>query len=163
MATEIKTEIRAVREIKSGELVEEKDFETHTVITVTCDNPKCGNVITWVQEDVGKNEDSLPEEFFRLLRVTRSYNNEGGNQSSLYDFCCAFCGSKYLVSAYVPSVSPKEWAKRHPVPPVSTEGAPSASKGPKPIPPPVLEESSCPGESEGPHEPGLLPPPEEIP
>ena len=114
------------------------------------------------------NADSLPEPFFRLLRVNRSFVNEGSGRAAYLDFCSAYCVSAYLRSVYKPSVSPKEWAKAHPAPLPPIPGEPSALRGPMPAPPPEISESnttpgadSCPGEAEGPHEPGLFPPEEE--
>jgi hypothetical protein len=184
MGGETVTEVKAKRDIKEGELVYEKDFESRTVITVICDNPKCGEKISWCQDDVAANADSLPEPFFRLLRVNRSFVNEGSGQAAFLDFCSAYCASTYLRSAYKPSVSPREWAKVRLAPPPGSLGESGDPQGPMPAPPPnfpsneeeaccsvgevldkllpeIPQEKACPGEAEGPHEPGLFPPEED--
>jgi hypothetical protein len=81
---------------------------SQTKITVTCDNPKCDAVVEWVAEEVEQNEEAVPEAFFRILKLTRSYIDPASGEKLNLCFCSAHCLIKWLQSCYKPSISPRE-------------------------------------------------------
>jgi len=111
--TEVLQTLHAVRDIKAGEELKQPDLEIHTQATVCCYNPKCGEVISWCQEDLAKN-DVAPEAFFRMLTLTRSYVNAAlqSTDPGKYVFCSAYCLIQWLKHAYIPSCSPVESRRR---------------------------------------------------
>ena len=84
------------------------DIQTTTKRTMRCDNPKCDMEITWIEEEVQKNEDAVPRDFYRFLFVGRSYVNPERQKDDpgKYTFCSGYCLTKWLESVYRPSTPP---------------------------------------------------------
>jgi hypothetical protein len=110
--------------------------QTQTKIIVTCDNPKCGNIIEWIQEDVARDETLVPEPFFRLLRLVRSYVEPNSGDKQELVFCSAHCLKKWLEACYKPATSPQEKTKK-----VLAEMEKSCGAGP--IQAPEIDKSAC--------------------
>lgn len=84
--------------------------DAKTTITCTCDNPKCGGTVQWVQEDVAASGDALDEGFYRLIRVVVWDSKE--QRLKEYTFDTKACAIWFFDHAYITGISPKECVKR---------------------------------------------------
>jgi len=84
--------------------------ETRTTVKVVCDGPKCPGkgkeggptTLTWIDEDVKKDPNTIPDDFFRFLQV-------GIPMGAVLNFCSVQCVRDAL-RVYVPPLSPREKA-----------------------------------------------------
>jgi|ERR1700733_8547135 len=82
-----------------------------TNITIICAGPKCAQragkdspaTLTWNEEAIQKDASAIPDDFFRLLKLTI----DPGSPKE-FSFCGQQCCRDFLTYVYVPSKSPRE-------------------------------------------------------
>lgn len=77
-------------------------LESETSVTVTCDSPTCKKSISWVEEEVAKSPEALPDDAARLLIIVH-YDG----RRSVY---CGWDCLRRSMKDYVPPLSPREKA-----------------------------------------------------
>src|SRR5579862_7158322 len=83
--------------------------EVRTQISFKCDGPKCEHpLISYVQEQIAKDPDALPDDLFRVIEV-RHYD-ETAKGFVVHGFLNWDCVRQWGKS-YVPPRSPRELAK----------------------------------------------------
>lgn len=90
---------------------EVEKIKADVTVTLTCSGPRCQArnarpepfTITWNEQELAKNPESLPDEFFKIIKIAL-------NTSPVTElvFCGPSCVRDFLQYSYTPPISPRE-------------------------------------------------------
>lgn len=101
-------------------VVPAKDAKPSVFLTVSCDGPRCAalsrngqiSVIAWNEQDAQKDAETLPEEFFKIIKM----QPEPLNPEKVLWFCSSVCCRDWLTYSYVRPRTVKELKEAMKVP-----------------------------------------------
>lgn len=96
--------------LKDGTVLQASDLKVNQIVSWKCDSPRCsarhGKIteFTWDEGEATKDIKSLPDDFFRILKV---HFNPLNNDEAVA-FCSVTCLKDWATYAYVPPRTAKQ-------------------------------------------------------
>ena len=96
--------------LKDGTVLQASDLKVNQIVSWSCDSPRCAarhgktTEFTWDEGEATKDIKSLPDEFFRILKV--HYNPLNNDQALA--FCSVTCLKDWATYAYTPPKSGRQ-------------------------------------------------------